>query len=206
MVELLNLMPIDAFVPGNHEFDFGKEVFLKRISEAKFPLFAANLRDVQGKAIDRFMDNRVFEFGGVKIGLAGLANEDTNITSRSGDLRFDFVRDTAEQQSALLRKAGAEIIVLVSHSDRATDNAILSSGVADVILSGHDHDIYLNYNGRSAIIELGEDGLIIAAVNLTVDVSENDGKRRVSWWPRFRFIDTADVDTGQGGSCPGRGL
>ena len=75
MVELLNLMPIDAFVPGNHEFDFGKEVFLKRISEAKFPLFAANLRDVQGKAIDRFMDNRSFfvQFGGVKIGLAGLA-------------------------------------------------------------------------------------------------------------------------------------
>ncbi len=79
MVELLNLMPIDAFVPGNHEFDFGKEVFLKRISEAKFPLFAANLRDVQGKAIDRFTDNRIFEFGGVKVGLAGLANEDTSI-------------------------------------------------------------------------------------------------------------------------------
>ena len=41
---------------------------------------------------------------------------------------------------------------------------------------------------------MGEDGLIIAAVDLTGHVSEMDGKRRVSWWPRFRFIDTADVE------------
>ncbi len=194
MVELLNLMPIDAFVPGNHEFDFGKEVFLRRISEAKFPLFAANLRDAQGKVIDRFTDNRIFEFGGVKVGVAGLADEYASIKSRPGDLRLASIRETAEQQSALLRKAGADIVVLVSHSNRETDGELMSAGVADVILSGDDHDIFLNYNGKSVVVEAGQDGLIIAAVDLTVDVTENEGKRRVRWWPRFRFIDTADVD------------
>src|SRR5262245_59853177 len=38
-----NLVPPDIFAPGNHEFDFGKEIFLKRMAEARFPLYAANL-------------------------------------------------------------------------------------------------------------------------------------------------------------------
>jgi 2',3'-cyclic-nucleotide 2'-phosphodiesterase (5'-nucleotidase family) len=194
MVELLNLMPIDAFVPGNHEFDFGKEVFLKRIAEAKFPLFAANLRTVDGKTIPGFQDHRIFDFGGIKVGVIGLTDEDTARKSKPGDMRFASIRETAEQQSDSLRKAGAEIIVLISHSNRATDNELLSAGVADVILSGDDHDIFLNYIGKSAIVEAGQDGQIVAAVDLTVDVTEKDGKRRVTWWPRFRFVDTADVE------------
>ena len=42
MIEFLNAMKLDAFMPGNHEFDFGKDVFLKRMAEAKFPVYAAN--------------------------------------------------------------------------------------------------------------------------------------------------------------------
>ena len=114
--------------------------------------------------------------------------------SRPGDLRFAATRDTAERQSAALREAGADMIVLVSHSDRTTDIDLLNAGVADVVLSGHDHDIFLNYTGKSAVIEAGQDGQIIAAVDLAVEVTEKDGKRRVAWWPRFRFIDTADVE------------
>ena len=37
---LTNLIPPDIFVPGNHEFDFGKATFLQRMAEAKFPLYA----------------------------------------------------------------------------------------------------------------------------------------------------------------------
>ena len=38
MIELLNAMKLDAFTPGNHEFDFGPDVFLERIAEANFPV------------------------------------------------------------------------------------------------------------------------------------------------------------------------
>ena len=41
---LTNMVRPDIFVPGNHEFDFGKAVFLERMAEANFPLYAANLR------------------------------------------------------------------------------------------------------------------------------------------------------------------
>src|SRR6476620_10541258 len=48
ILTLTNLIPPDIFVPGNHEFDFGKRVFLQRMAEAKFPLYGANLRAADG--------------------------------------------------------------------------------------------------------------------------------------------------------------
>ena len=38
IVALTNVLKPDIFVPGNHEFDFGKAVFLKRMAETKFPV------------------------------------------------------------------------------------------------------------------------------------------------------------------------
>ena len=43
IMTLTNMLAPDIFVPGNHEFDFGKELFFQRMSEAKFPLYVANI-------------------------------------------------------------------------------------------------------------------------------------------------------------------
>src|SRR5262245_52861636 len=48
IIALTNLIPPDIFAPGNHEFDFGKAIFLERMGEAKFARFAANLRGADG--------------------------------------------------------------------------------------------------------------------------------------------------------------
>jgi len=57
---LTNLIPPDVFAPGNHEFDFGKATFLERMGEAKFPLYAANLRDPEGRPLPNFKDAKQF--------------------------------------------------------------------------------------------------------------------------------------------------
>ena len=44
IVRLTNMIKPDVFVPGNHEFDFGKDVYFKRMAEAQFPFFGANMR------------------------------------------------------------------------------------------------------------------------------------------------------------------
>src|SRR5947207_12048268 len=36
IVTLTNMVSLDVFVPGNHEFDFGKSIFFQRMREAKF--------------------------------------------------------------------------------------------------------------------------------------------------------------------------
>ena len=71
IIALTNLIRPDVFAPGNHEFDFGKEVFLQRMSEAKFPLFAANLRGPDGKPLPGFKDTEILTIGGVKLGIIG---------------------------------------------------------------------------------------------------------------------------------------
>jgi 5'-nucleotidase / UDP-sugar diphosphatase len=38
MIDLFNDVGLDAFVPGNHEFDFGKEVYFNRVIQARFPI------------------------------------------------------------------------------------------------------------------------------------------------------------------------
>src|SRR3954449_5408411 len=62
IVALTNMIAPDIFVPGNHEFDFGKAVFLERMGAAKFPLYGANLRDPAGAPVPGFKDRALLEF------------------------------------------------------------------------------------------------------------------------------------------------
>src|SRR5262245_61920778 len=88
IVALTNIVAPDIFVPGNHEFDFGKAVFLQRMSEATFPLYGANLRDAAGAPLPAFKDRATIDVGGVRIGLTGLAYEQSGRMSSPEDLRF----------------------------------------------------------------------------------------------------------------------
>jgi 5'-nucleotidase / UDP-sugar diphosphatase len=193
IIALFNMTPLDVFVPGNHEFDFGPDIFLKRMRETKAAVLAANLRDTAGQPIAGIADSKIVTFGNVKVGVIGLTADNSPVSSKPGNLKFASSIATAERESIRLRTAGADLIVLIPHADRTLDLELYKSGFADVILSGHDHDLYMQFNERTAIVEPGEDGMAVVAVDLTVKVEEKDGKRRVRWWPRFRFVDTADV-------------
>jgi 2',3'-cyclic-nucleotide 2'-phosphodiesterase (5'-nucleotidase family) len=194
IVDLFNMTPLDLFVPGNHEFDFGPNVFLKRMGEFKARVLAANLRNASGQPIPGVADSTIVNFGSVKVGVIGVTADNSPVSSKPGNLKFSDSVNTAEREAARLRKAGADLIVLVPHADRALDQQLYASGVADVILSGHDHDLYMNFNEKTAIVESGEDGMMVAAIDLKVSVEDKgDGKRKVRWWPHFRFIDTADA-------------
>ena len=84
IIALTNMIPPDIFVPGNHEFDFGKAVFFQRMAEAKFPLYCANLRGPDGKPLPNFRDRSIVTFDGVRIGLTGTTLDDTPRASSPG--------------------------------------------------------------------------------------------------------------------------
>src|SRR5688572_10703295 len=88
IVTLTNMIAPDIFVPGNHEFDFGKAVFLERMGEASFPLYAANLRAADGAVLPRFKDRSIMTLDGVRIGFTGLAFDQSARVSSPEDLRF----------------------------------------------------------------------------------------------------------------------
>lgn len=192
VIDIMNRMGFDVFVPGNHEFDFGKQTYLKRMSEAKFPVLAANLRDANGQRLSGHEDHRIIDVDGVRIAVIGLTAEDAPEKSNPGDLKISGVRETLERESKRLRAEGAQLVVAVVHAARPIDNAIHDRGIADVVLSGDDHDIRYIYNGKTVLMEGGEDGLYVLALELTIDDRRAQGGG-VGWKPRVRIIDTADV-------------
>ena len=193
IVELLDLAPPDVFVPGNHEFDFGPAIFLERMGEASFPVLAANLRDAQGQVLPGLRDRMIVSLGGIRVGVVGIALESTPQKSQSGDLRFGPEMETLAEQAEQLRREGAEIVVGVAHTARPTDRAIVAAGLVDILLSGHDHDLLVHYDGQRVLAESSVDAHYVTAVDITATVTGEGRTRRVTWRPRFRIHDSSLV-------------
>ncbi len=193
-IVLTNIAPPDIFTPGNHEYDFGEEVFRERMSEARFPVFAANLRDKSGQPLPGIKDTEIRDIGGLKVGFVGLTEDDSPaISSPGSNLVFSPTGATAVARAKDLKAQGADLIVAVIHAERDVDLKLYDSGLFDLVLSGHDHDLSLLYNGRTVLAESMTEANYVTAIDVKADVSEKDGKRRVTWWPDFRVIDTLDV-------------
>ena len=193
IVSLLNMIPPDIFVPGNHEFDFGKDVFLQRMKEAKFPLFAANMRDAKGSALPGFKDRTILDIGGIKVGLTGAALTETPQVANSGDVTFAPLVASMQEQCKALRSEGADFVVTVVHAPRDQDMALFNSRAADLILTGHDHDLFVDYDGRTAIVESSHDGHFVTVINLTIQLDTREG-RRITWFANIRPVDTANIE------------
>ncbi|MGJ3265561.1 MAG: bifunctional metallophosphatase/5'-nucleotidase [Salinarimonas sp.] len=194
MIALFNELDPAIFVPGNHEFDFGPETWLERAAEATFPIVAANLRGPDGQPLPGHEDGRLVEVEGVTIGFFGLVTASTVQVSSPGDVVFADELETAAAQGAALREAGADIVVAVAHSGRDIDLAMYDGRLADVILTGHDHDLRVVYNGRTAMVESSSQADYVVVTRLDVTVEVDGDERDVSWRPRFEIVDTATVE------------
>src|SRR5262249_19029128 len=193
ILTLTNLIAPDIFVPGNLEFDFGQATFLQRMAEAKFPLYAANLRGADGQPLPDFKDRSITTIDGVRIGLTGASYDDTPRTSSPEDLKFLPTVATTKDAAEALRREGADFVVAVVHASRQQDYAIFETRPVDLVLSGHDHDLFIQFDGRNAMAESSYDPHYVPASDGAIKVKEESGRRSMTWWPQFRIIDTATV-------------
>jgi len=137
---VLERLGFDAFVPGNHEFDKGPEVLGRFLDSLHVPALAANL-DVQAEPalFGKLRKGIVREVAGHRVGIAGVAHPDTRSLSSPGpNARFHAasgVRSTVDS----LRKAGAEIVVLLSHAGFEEDTVLARTSGADAVVGGHTH-------------------------------------------------------------------
>jgi 5'-nucleotidase / UDP-sugar diphosphatase len=193
MVALTNIVPFDLAVPGNHEFDFGTENFAARLKQAKYPWAAINLTKADGAPVEGVSGVVMKEIGGVKLALIPVAQDTSPQVSSTGDWKFAPTADSAIEAAERARKDGAEIVVGVVQAPHSDDQKMLASKAFDVILSGDDHDLVVQYNGITAYVDTSTEANYLVPIDLTVNIEEKDGKRTVKWEPNFRFIDTASV-------------
>jgi 2',3'-cyclic-nucleotide 2'-phosphodiesterase (5'-nucleotidase family) len=194
IVELTNMIKPDVFVPGNHEFDFGKDVYFKRMGESTFPYFAANMRQVDGSPIPGMKDSAVFTLGPVKVGVLGIVLTGVPGMSQPGDLKFGPEIEALKAQAAALRQQGADLVVVVTHTDRDMDLQMARSRLADVVLTGHDHDLAISYDGKTVMVESSEEGNFVTAIDFAATVTGEGKDRKVAWAPSFRVHDSSSID------------
>lgn len=194
-IDLTNVVPFDIAVPGNHEFDFGPDVFMQRVKQSKAPWAAINMEGPDGNPVAGVGHDTVMkDVGGVKVALVPVALDETPVLATTKDWKFDPSVATALNAAQKAREDGADLVVAVTHTDHAGDEALTSSHLFDVVVSGHDHDLRTTYDGVSAYVETSTEADYLPILDLNVDIVEKDGKRKVTWSPQFRIIDTATVE------------
>lgn len=193
VIDILNHMSVDVMTPGNHEFDFGPDVFRERMKQATFPIVTSNIREPDGSQPANTLDEKIVTLNGIKIGFYGLTTEDTRAVSSPGDITFAPSVQTGAAKAKALRAAGVDLVVAVVHTPLSVDMLLVRNGSADLVLSGHDEHLLAFYDGKAVLTESEAQGNYAVITELAVDKSEANGVTSVKWWPNFRIVDTATV-------------
>ena len=142
MADCMALLKPDAMT-GHWEFTYGEARVSELIKAQAFPFLALNVRDTEWNE-PVFPPMKMFERGGVKVAVLGQAFPYTPVANPrwlmpkwSFGIREEDVRANVEKA----RKAGAQLVVLLSHNGFDVDRKLAGrvKGI-DVILTSHTHD------------------------------------------------------------------
>ena len=138
---------LDAMALGNHEFDYGQEVYRRCAASANYPILAANYLGADGKPLLQ-VDGKPYlvkTVNGVKLGLFAVAGPDFATLVRKEDMpagaTFAGHITTTRQIVATLRDTEkVDVVVLFGHALREHDTALAQAvpGI-DLILGTHSH-------------------------------------------------------------------
>lgn len=198
IIKLANAAGYDAMTVGNHEFDFGAKNFFDIVSQLNYKVLAANLKDAQGNnAVDTYM---VKEFDGVKVGVFGMATEETAFKTHPdnvvGYTFTDMIAEAKEAVKVLREKEGVDVVVMLSHlgldeGDYTSDLVAQAVEGIDVIIDGHSHTTLEEgrmVNG-TLIASTGEKFNNVGRVEIVVE----DGKVESKTASLLGYNDFADV-------------
>jgi sulfur-oxidizing protein SoxB len=172
MVAAMNLLRPDAMT-AHWEFTYGSDRVKELIEQLKFPFLAGNVRDTEWEE-PVFESTRMFERGGLKIGVIGqaypytpVANPRYMIPQWSFGIQEELVRNQVDK----LRAGGADLLILLSHNGFDIDRKLASrvKGI-DVILTGHTHDAIPRVVevGTTLLLASGSHGKFLSRLDIEV--------------------------------------
>ena len=172
MVDCMALLKPDAMT-GHWEFTYGETRVKELIKTLDYPFLALNIRDTEWNE-PAFEPMKLFEKGGLRIAVLGQAFPYTPVANPrwlmpkwSFGIREDDVRANVEKA----RKAGAQLVVLLSHNGFDVDRKLASRvpGI-DVILTSHTHDALPEAIkvGTTLLVASGSHGKFLSRLDLDV--------------------------------------
>lgn len=127
MIDLLNHLKYDAWIVGNHEFDWGIEPFQQALQRSTMPVLAANTL-LEGKPAGEFSDPKhpfakiqpfiLKEVAGIKIAIIGVTTPGMLFWFRpefARGIEFQYPVEPVRRAIAKAKNEGANAIVLTGH-------------------------------------------------------------------------------------------
>lgn len=162
-ITAMNLLDYDGATYGNHEFNYGLDYLDEVKDDADFPFVNANIRDaVTGKLTYEpyvLIDKEVVDSKGkkstIQVGVTGIVPPAILKWDKShleGKVKVDDSVQAVEAIVPEMKKAGADVIVVLSHSGLGDmkhevgeeDVTYLLTKVkgVDAIITGHAHQVF----------------------------------------------------------------
>lgn len=119
VIEYMNAIGYLFGVPGNHDFDMGRDNTERLARMSKFPWLAANLVEKStGQIVDWAQPTMMVEVGGIRFGVIGIVTPGTahmSFPKNIEGLEFLEMPATVERYRDQLKAQGADIIFLAIH-------------------------------------------------------------------------------------------
>ncbi|KAL0818302.1 hypothetical protein ABMA28_008788 [Loxostege sticticalis] len=138
----MNLLPHDAHVLGNHEFDHGIEGLLPYLERLNAPMLGANVNSTFEPELGKYVKNHVVVTRrGRRIGIIGVLLR--QFSAPIGNLIIEDEIEAINREAAILTADGVDIIIVLSHVGFTTDlnMARVISRDVDIIVGAHSHTL-----------------------------------------------------------------
>ncbi len=178
IIDLMNAAGYDVAVPGNHEFDYGMEQFLKNVSLAKFQYVCCNFLNDNGEAV--FKPYTIIEKAGKKIAFIGIDTPEsftkstpTYFQDSEGNFLYSFCQkdngqelyNKVQETVDAARAEGADYVIALAHlgtdyqsSPWMSSDVIVNTTGIDVVLDGHSHTDFKLEFGKDFVTVKNKDG------------------------------------------------
>ncbi len=182
IAKVMRAVGYDAMCPGNHDFNYGAYRLAELGRHADVPVLAANVKRANGESPAYMQDYLVFDEGGVKVGVFGMATPETKFKTNPKNvqfLKFEDPTETAQKMVDTLRnEEEVDVVVCLNHLGvddsseglRSTDVAAAVDGI-DLIIDGHSHTPGEDYEvvNDTVINSAGQYMEEVGMVTITVD-------------------------------------
>src|SRR4030095_9309971 len=178
-IELMNLYNVDAFVLGNHEFDYGQFSLDSALQQANFPVLSAN---VFMKSKNSLMGTPYItkEINGVKFGIIGITLPElfeTSLPANVSDLVMLNTDSVIQAGINGLKNENADVIILLTNAGMNGDYGFADRFYKDVdiIVGGHSHTPLFKPERRNGvvIVQAGSYARWLGKLDLKVDTDKD---------------------------------
>jgi len=193
MIDLFNHVNYDAWIIGNHEFDWGTETFVQTLQRSTMPVLAANTV-LEGRPAGEFSDAKhpfakvqpfiLKDIAGIKLAIIGVTTPGMTFWLRpefTRGIEFQYPIEPVRRAIARANSEGANAIVLSGHmglktrsggDDFANTVMALTSEFPEgaVFIAGHTHQAVPSRLTNSVLFTQADHfGIHVGRVDLLFD-------------------------------------